>query len=475
MDENLRRDGPRRGLTVLETGEGNYLVGGTKTPERGGDGSPWLLSVDGTGAVRWERTYGDREGPGLVASAVETDDGEFLVCGSTYVPDRDDSEGWLARVGPGGDVRWQRTFGDRGLWRLWSLATTGDGSFAVLGFNGDAATNPDAARLLGFDGAGAVEWDWSADSSAETGGFGLTATGGDYLLAGYRNESEGGNSDGWLVRLSPPTANATESPVGDDRPSDVDETPPAADTDDSERVEGEIDGDGNGGDGERDASTRRRRRSRCPRRRLPLVPEFGRRRWDGDSPDHAGRGTGDASESPVTGASTAPPDRNSGRDTRGTAPHPGPDSDAVTTGRMDAGRERDTNERTTADTSASHTDPAGDRSSATPSAEAATTEGRTDSSADEPTPAAAGDADDPTSVPVADLDPDDVSALLDRMEAGDGLERTADRLEAVAAERPELLDHTDAVDRLRDLRLDPDPAVSRAATEALDGVADDGR
>jgi HEAT repeat protein len=38
-----------------------------------------------------------------------------------------------------------------------------------------------------------------------------------------------------------------------------------------------------------------------------------------------------------------------------------------------------------------------------------------------------------------------------------------------------LIGRTDAVDRLRDLRLDPDPTVSRAATEVLDDVADESR
>lgn len=78
--------------------------------------------------------------------------------------------------------------------------------------------------------------------------------------------------------------------------------------------------------------------------------------------------------------------------------------------------------------------------------------------------------DDPRTAVAADLDPADVSALVDRLADGTDLDPAVRLLGTAGRERPELLDRTDAVDRLRDLRLDPDPAVSRAATEALDAM-----
>ncbi len=75
---------------------------------------------------------------------------------------------------------------------------------------------------------------------------------------------------------------------------------------------------------------------------------------------------------------------------------------------------------------------------------------------------------------VADVDADDVATLADRLDADDA-ERVANAargLADVAGERPELIAGTEAESRLRDLRLDPDPDVSDAASTAVRRLAD---
>jgi hypothetical protein len=73
---------------------------------------------------------------------------------------------------------------------------------------------------------------------------------------------------------------------------------------------------------------------------------------------------------------------------------------------------------------------------------------------------------------MADVDADDVATLAERLEGGDDAAEAARGLAEIAAERPTLLRDTTAESRLRDLRLDPDPAVSEAASEAVRRLVD---
>jgi len=70
---------------------------------------------------------------------------------------------------------------------------------------------------------------------------------------------------------------------------------------------------------------------------------------------------------------------------------------------------------------------------------------------------------------MAAVDAADVSTLVEQLDDDDAasVADAARGLADVASERPALLRDTDAESRLRDLRLDPDPAVSDAASEAV--------
>jgi hypothetical protein len=74
---------------------------------------------------------------------------------------------------------------------------------------------------------------------------------------------------------------------------------------------------------------------------------------------------------------------------------------------------------------------------------------------------------------MADVGDDEVADLVASLDAdGDEAADAARGLAAIAGERPELLAGTEAESRLRDLRLDPDPAVSDAASTAVQRLTD---
>jgi hypothetical protein len=162
--------------SLRKTGDGGYLAAGTTT-SFGSDISGWIMKLDGAGNILWQKIYGS--GSWLMDITVTSDGGAFA---GGYTR----SGLWLLRINASGDVQWQKTFSG-GLAR--AVATTVDGGFVVAGaYYAYGSTSYDYL-VMRVDVAGNLLWqetfpapgDQLADAVISTadGGF-LVA--GDYLL-----------------------------------------------------------------------------------------------------------------------------------------------------------------------------------------------------------------------------------------------------------------------------------------------------
>ncbi len=121
------------------TRDGGFVIAGstiaTSTTDLVGPPFPqdaFLLRVDASGAVLWNRTYGGNDGDG--ANAVrETADGGFVIAGYTSAPGDHNAEMYLVRTDRDGRVVWERQFGGGGFDVLNGVAEAADGGFVIAG------------------------------------------------------------------------------------------------------------------------------------------------------------------------------------------------------------------------------------------------------------------------------------------------------------------------------------------------------
>ncbi|MBI5375464.1 MAG: Ig-like domain-containing protein [Candidatus Schekmanbacteria bacterium] len=126
-----------RAQSVIETSGGEYLIAGYKSSYGGGPTDFWLIKLDLSGNILWQKTYGGTS-TDIAEDVRETSDGNFIVAGWTYSFIHDgDSAGWLIKVGSSGDIIWQKTYslpastlGER----FNSVALSPDGGIIVAGY-----------------------------------------------------------------------------------------------------------------------------------------------------------------------------------------------------------------------------------------------------------------------------------------------------------------------------------------------------
>jgi len=121
------------GYSVQQTQGGGYVLLGTSYSF----GGAWVLKLDSDGEVVWQNTYGGFDGAGSAIS--QTQDGGFIVAGSYYRSGRGD-DAWLFKLGADGDLEWQRTFGGDRIDVAYSVCQTPDGGFVTAGYTNSFRT-----------------------------------------------------------------------------------------------------------------------------------------------------------------------------------------------------------------------------------------------------------------------------------------------------------------------------------------------
>lgn len=131
---------------VVRTADGGFAVlgytqstDGDITDKTATDSDYWVLRLDPTGNILWSRTYGgsaDDRG----ADIINTQDGGFALVGFSRSSDGDATANagfqdyWIVKLSSSGDLQWQQSYGFAGSDQASSVIQTADGGYFVSGF-----------------------------------------------------------------------------------------------------------------------------------------------------------------------------------------------------------------------------------------------------------------------------------------------------------------------------------------------------
>lgn len=141
-----RRVGGRRrdtGHGIARTDDGGYVVVGTTESYAGEGADTWLVKVNATGQVVWNRTLGPESSGGHAVE--QTDDDGFIVSGRS---------GTVTKVDSRGMIEWTTRGPTRGVFT--GVTQTTDGGFAVAGHRSGFAG--DNSIVMKVDETGTTEW-----------------------------------------------------------------------------------------------------------------------------------------------------------------------------------------------------------------------------------------------------------------------------------------------------------------------------
>jgi ELWxxDGT repeat protein len=220
--------------TIISTDGNGLLFGGSSRSGKSGDKSGanrggldyWILKTDHAGIRQWDFTYG---GPGdeTLSTVIRTSDGGYLLAGTSSSGAGGDKSGesrgasdfWVVKISRIGAKQWDRTFGGTNEDELNAVLQTPDGGYLLAGTSysgkGGDKSEPGWGNsdfwVVKISPTGTKQWDrtfggTSWDNLQEV----LPTPDGGYLLAGTSYSEAGGDktgtnqgiSDYWVVKIS---------------------------------------------------------------------------------------------------------------------------------------------------------------------------------------------------------------------------------------------------------------------------------
>ncbi len=92
----------------------------------------WVIKLDASGNVQWQKTYGGRN-LDEAKSIQQTSDGGYIVAGETWSFGAGGRDAWVIKLDAKGNVQWRKTYGGKYEDRAKSIQQTSDGGYIVAG------------------------------------------------------------------------------------------------------------------------------------------------------------------------------------------------------------------------------------------------------------------------------------------------------------------------------------------------------
>ncbi|HTR49512.1 MAG TPA: hypothetical protein VMJ10_02330 [Kofleriaceae bacterium] len=156
--------------SIATAADGNVYVAGYLA-------GAWLVKLDPTGAVVWQKLYASADSDFSITTVVATPDLGALVAGEAVPTSNGTPAAWIAKVDATGSIVWQQTY-DVGM--VAAIAPTSDGGWIATGQGGTGV------YVMTVDATGAVQSASTYDVyPTQVTPYAITATSTGSVVAGY--------------------------------------------------------------------------------------------------------------------------------------------------------------------------------------------------------------------------------------------------------------------------------------------------
>ena len=177
-----------RGWSVQQTSDGGYIVGGATKSFGAGNSDIWILKLDSSGGIEWQRTYGgtDWDGSPYIQEAAG---GGYIIAAGTDSFGAGGSDSWILKLDSSGDIEWQRTYGGSLGDGSRCVQLTSDGGYIIAGWTVSFGAGGGDSWILKLDSSGDIEWQQTYGGILDDEAKDIKPTSdGGYIVAGITRE-----------------------------------------------------------------------------------------------------------------------------------------------------------------------------------------------------------------------------------------------------------------------------------------------
>lgn len=190
------------GSSVKQTNDGGFIIAGTTNSFGAGDYDVYLIKTNEEGDTMWTRTYGGafRDYGSEVQQTI--DDG-YIIIGATKSFNNNIDDLYLIKTDANGDILWTKVYG--GLWGEVGSSIIQDsaGNYLATGYTMSFDPGNADVWVLKFNEFGDTLWTRRVGGDNTDYGVSIKrCENGDYIITGY-TQSFSSNHDIYLIRINP--------------------------------------------------------------------------------------------------------------------------------------------------------------------------------------------------------------------------------------------------------------------------------
>ena len=145
--------GKNENAECIQLTTNGFIICGSTDGLGVGSDDGYLVRTDTFGTVQWSKTYGGSS-PDDFHRVENTNDGGFIITGTTQSNLAIISNQWLVKTDVNGDSTWAYTFGGENHDHAYSGTQTTDGGYIFCGYSGSFGFNYEDALVIKVDGNG---------------------------------------------------------------------------------------------------------------------------------------------------------------------------------------------------------------------------------------------------------------------------------------------------------------------------------
>ena len=222
--------------SIQQTRDGGYIIGGTSPSDISGEKSEnskgsydyWIVKLDRSGHVEWDKTIGGNDYDAL-SCLQQTCDGGYILGGESFsnksadktANSRGSADYWVVKLNKHGKIQWDKTIGGSDIDVLYSLQQTKDSGYILGGYSQSNSSGQKSENGRGeydywvvkLDKNGQIKWNKTIGGNNSDVLYAIqqTCDGGFVLggssssdISGEKTESNRGlyHFDYWIVKLN---------------------------------------------------------------------------------------------------------------------------------------------------------------------------------------------------------------------------------------------------------------------------------